>query len=300
MISYYYLILFFIFGIFLQKKLNTKNRFKLISFLNKFILYISLPSLIFIHISRLTLDKSLLLPFYTAWGVFLFVAILVILISKIFNWKRDVIVALILTVGLSNSSFLGFPLTISFFGEDGLPTAIVYDQLGSFLILSTLGLFILSLANNEKFRFKNVLIKIITFPSFISLILATILNIDNFPIWSVNILEFLGSMLVILAFIVIGLNLKLTIARDDIWIFTFALLFKLIIIPILLFVLFKELNLNNIVSKVSIFEAAMAPMLTSSLLAILYNIKKDLVSSILSYGIVLSFFTLPLIFAIIS
>ena len=230
----------------------------------------------------------------------MFVAILVILISKIFNWKRDVIVALILTVGLSNSSFLGFPLTISFFGEDGLPTAIVYDQLGSFLILSTLGLFILSLANNEKFRFKNVLIKIITFPSFISLILATILNINNFPIWSVNILEFLGSMLVILAFIVIGLNLKLTISRDDIWIFTFALLFKLIIIPILLFVLFKELNLNNIVSKVSIFEAAMAPMLTSSLLAILYNIKKDLVSSILSYGIVLSFFTLPLIFAIIS
>ena len=300
MVSFYYLSLFFAFGFFLQKRLNAKNTTKLLSLLNHFILYISLPSLIFVHIIKLQLNNSLLVPFFSAWGVFFFSSLVIIAFVKFFNYSKEIAIALILSVALSNSSFLGFPLTLSFFGSEGLKFAIIYDQLGSFLILSTLGLFLLALQSEAKFSFKRVIIKVLTFPSFIALVAAFWLRGVEFNSLFLDTLEFLGSLLTIVAFLVIGLSLKLKIAKEHRAIFIFALALKLFIAPLSLFLFFKSLDLNSLATKVSVFEAAMAPMITSSMLAILYNIQKELVSSILGYGIILSFFTLPLIFAIIS
>jgi len=141
---------------------------------------------------------------------------------------------------------------------------------------------------------------VLTFPSFIALVAAFWLRGVDFNSLFLATLEFLGSLLTIVAFLVIGLSLKLKIAKEHRAIFIFALALKLFIAPLSLFLFFKSLDLNSLATKVSVFEAAMAPMITSSMLAILYNIQKELVSSILGYGIILSFFTLPLIFAIIS
>jgi len=114
MASFYYLSLFFAFGFFLQKRLNAKNTTKLLSLLNHFILYISLPNLIFVHIIKLQLNNSLLVPLFSAWGVFFFSSLVIIAFVKFFNSSKEIAIALILSVALSNSSFLGFPLTLSF------------------------------------------------------------------------------------------------------------------------------------------------------------------------------------------
>jgi predicted permease len=47
---------------------------------------------------------------------------------------------LILTAGLGNTSFLGFPIIEALYGQEGMKTAILVDQPGTFVVLSTLEL----------------------------------------------------------------------------------------------------------------------------------------------------------------
>jgi predicted permease len=47
-----------------------------------------------------------------------------------------------LTAGLSNTSFLGYPIITAIYGAEGMKTAIMIDQPGSFVVLSTLGVIV--------------------------------------------------------------------------------------------------------------------------------------------------------------
>jgi predicted permease len=49
---------------------------------------------------------------------------------------------LILTAGLGNTSFLGFPIIEALYGQEGMKTAILVDQPGTFVVLSTLGIIV--------------------------------------------------------------------------------------------------------------------------------------------------------------
>src|SRR3546814_6428673 len=57
---------------------------------------------------------------------------------------RDKHAVLLLTVVLGNTSFLGYPLVRALLGESALPYAVVYDQFGAFMLLSTFGLYVLA------------------------------------------------------------------------------------------------------------------------------------------------------------
>jgi malate permease and related proteins len=77
---------------------------------------------------------------------------------------------LLLTVALGNTSFLGYPLTRALIGEHALPYAVVYDQFGAFLILSTFGLWVLArYGGNVPFESrqptaKDMLLRVVKFP----------------------------------------------------------------------------------------------------------------------------------------
>src|SRR5581483_2828401 len=55
------------------------------------------------------------------------------------RWSAGTIGALTLTCGLGNTAFMGLPMVEAFRGPQALGTAIIADQLGTFLALSTLG-----------------------------------------------------------------------------------------------------------------------------------------------------------------
>ena len=48
--------------------------------------------------------------------------------------------ALMLAGGLANTSFVGLPMIEAFFGAPSMATGILIDQLGTYLVLSTLGI----------------------------------------------------------------------------------------------------------------------------------------------------------------
>jgi predicted permease len=294
------LLIFLTLGLVLKKFLTTKQQTRLSLMLNRFVIYISLPAMVLVYLNRVTFDSNLLIPIATAWSVFILISILVYIFGKRASYSKESIVAVIMLTAFTNSSFMGIPFTKAFFGDSGIKYAIMYDQLGSFLILAVFGAIILSIATPNRLRVKDTVIKVVTFPSFVALVFALIFQGINYPDMVLNLLKSLSSLLAPAALVSIGLNLVIKIPKDEIGLVALVLILKLLVTPIALYLIFLIAGVDSISSKVSIFESAMAPMVTSSMLAIMANIKPRFVATTLGYGIVLSFITLPIIYLLIK
>ncbi len=299
MTKLFILLFFLLAGVILQKFLSTSLQKKLSYYLNRFVIYISLPAMVLVYLNHIELNSSLIIPIATAWGVSIFSSVLIYLFSKVIGYSKEMLIALIIVISFTNSSFLGIPFTKVFFADEGVSYAIIYDQLGSFLILSTFGVTILAMYSAKSLNFTKIIIKVLTFPSFIALVFVLLFQDINYPAWLFNILTALSNMLAPTALISIGLNLVIKIPKDEIISIIIALFLKLIVTPLTLIALFKFLGINSLSAKVSIFESAMAPMVTACMLAIMANIKPRFVATTLGYGIILSFITLPLIYLVI-
>jgi predicted permease len=296
MVKLLILLLFLVGGVLLQRFLSAKTLTKLFFYLNRFVIYISLPAMVLVYLNNIRFNSSFFIPVVVSWGVFIFSALILYIVAKFLDYSKEMLIAFIMLVSFTNSSFLGIPFTKVFFGEEGISYAIIYDQLGSFLILSTFGVIILSLYGIKKLNIKEIIVKVITFPSFIALIFTLVFQDINYPSWLFEILKNLSNILAPAALVSIGLNLVIKVPKDEFKHMVTALFLKLIAIPLILIAIFRVLDINSLSAKVSIFESAMAPMVTACMLAIVANIKPRFVATTLGYGIVLSFITLPLIY----
>ena len=299
MASVLLLLLFFALGFTLRSRMEERLRLSAALLLNRYVVYVALPALVLVYLPGIRPGPSLILPLLSAWGLFALSVLLVLLTAKLAGWPRQITGALLFTVPLGNTSFLGVPMTLAFYGKEGLPTTLIYDQIGSFLILSTAGIFLLSLYSGSRFRLGSTLLRMVRFPAFIALIAALFLATPvTGPIGS--FLSALAATLSPAAMIAVGLQLRLRFPRHERAPFLFALGTKLLLAPLLLLLLFRLLGLTDLTAKVSIFEAAMAPMVSSSTLAILAGLEAEFVASVLGYGILASFVTLPLIWWIVE
>jgi len=268
------------------------------SVLNLFVIYISLPALVLLKIPELVFSKNLLVPAFMPWGMLLFSSALILLLSRILKWDRATTGCLLLLIPLGNTSFLGIPMVKAFFGDNAIPYALLYDQLGSFLALATYGALILALygTGGGKPTIKSVMKKVISFPPFIALLLAFVLKAFPYPPIAVNLLKILASTLIPLVMIAVGFQLKLRLSREVTSQLCIGLSIKLIAAPVAALFICKIAGLEGEAVQVSIFEAGMPPMVSAGALAILANLSPALTAALVGIGIVLSFATLPILY----
>ncbi|MET0815863.1 MAG: AEC family transporter, partial [Pseudoxanthomonas sp.] len=112
--------------------------------LNLVVLYVCLPAAVLIYVPRLHVDASLAGVIATPWLLAAATVLLVAVISRLFGFRRDEHAVLLLCVALGNTSFIGYPMVRALLGEQALPYAVVYDQFGTFVLLSTFGLYVLA------------------------------------------------------------------------------------------------------------------------------------------------------------
>ena len=106
-------------------------------------IYVSLPALALYYIPKITISLALLYPIGVAWLGFGLSFVFFLRFRNVFqNGRKKLIGCLILTGGLSNTSFVGFPIIEALFGSEGLKTAIIVDQPGSFVVVTTLGILV--------------------------------------------------------------------------------------------------------------------------------------------------------------
>jgi len=268
--------------------------------LNLFVIHVSLPALVLLKVPQLTFARDLLIPALMPWGMLLVTAILVIGAAKWFSWPREVVGALLLLVPLGNTSFLGIPMVRAFFGEPGIPYAVLYDQLGSFLALATYGSVVLALyGSGERPQAAAVVKKILTFPPFIALLLAFASRSLPYPEPLLALLKTLSATLVPVVMIAVGFQLTLRLSPEVLKPLGFGMIMKLVIAPVIALIFCSYFNLDSLAARVSVLEAGMPPMVSAGALAIMANLSPQLTAALVGLGILASFLTLPLLFQLL-
>jgi hypothetical protein len=107
--------------------------------LNTFVIYVAFPALILSQVHGLHLRPNLLLPVMMPWLMFLMGAALFWTIARYLDLPPATTGALMLTEALGNTSFPGLPAIEVHYGKSGIATGILIDTLGTYLVLSTLG-----------------------------------------------------------------------------------------------------------------------------------------------------------------
>ncbi|MDI1317227.1 AEC family transporter [Flavobacterium sp.] len=263
--------------------------------LNQFIIYVALPGLALFYIPKISISASLLYPLGVAWIGFGLSFLFFYCIGKRFGWPKRLIGCLIITAGLGNTSFVGFPIIQALYGDEGLKTAIIVDQPGTFVVMATLGIITAGIFSKGKSSSTEIIRKILIFPPFLAFVIALLMNLlkVDFTEYFQTVFQKLGTTITPVALVSVGLQLKID-KRSQHWKFLrLGLLFKLIITPAIFLIVYKIiLGGKGIAVDISVMESAMAPMITGAILASSYGLKPKLSSMMVGIGIPLSFITL--------
>ncbi|MDD4928483.1 MAG: AEC family transporter [Gallionella sp.] len=261
--------------------------------LNSFVIHISLPALTLFYIHQLKLSDDVLLTGLMAWLVFGFSAGFFWLVGRALALPRATVGALILVGGLGNTSFFGLPMVEAYYGGSGLSTAIIADQLGSFFALSVLGITVAGIYSSGRPTPGEIFKRIIAFPPFIALIAAILLIPVEYADWFSVLLKRLGDTLAPLALLSVGLQLRMGHVAEHQRNLAIGLGFKLILAPLAIFLLYVQLlGTQGQAVQVTIFEAAMPPMITAAIVAVEHGLDPELSNLMVAVGLMVSFVTL--------
>ncbi|GAA4775703.1 MULTISPECIES: AEC family transporter [Flavobacterium] len=263
--------------------------------LNQFVIYISLPAIALYYIPKLEISSKLLFPLGIAWLGFALSYLFFTAFSKMFGWSKKLTGCLIIVAGLGNTSFVGFPVIEALYGKKALETAVIVDQPGSFVVVSTLALLVATMYSRSTTSSGEIFKKILFFPPFIAFVISCFLNVFklDFPTELQSVFQRLGSTVTPIALVSVGMQLEFD-SKSKHWKFlTLGLLFKLFITPAFFYLLYVViLKGNGLEVQVSLLESAMAPMITGAIVASNYGLKPKLANMMIGFGIPLSFLTL--------
>ena len=182
--------------------------------LNGFIVHVSLPALTLHHLRHLDFDVSLAAPLAMAWLLFATGVAFFFAAQRLWRWPAATTGALILTGALGNTSFVGVPMIECFFGREHVGLGILIDQLGTYVVLSTVGLLVAATLSAGELSARAVARRIFTFPPFLAVLAALALGPLPLPGWVDAVLLRLGDTLAPLALLSVGFQLRFAAVRS--------------------------------------------------------------------------------------
>ena len=268
--------------------------------INAWIINIALPAVSFKYLPAITWTNDLLLPALSPIISFVGALLFIKLISIWLKPNRANTGVLQLTSGLSNTSFVGFPLIVAYFSEKELSIAIIADQV-TFLLFSTAGILIAVKAGGKsQITAAQLAKKILLFPPLLGCVAAL-----TIPHW-VNVsplqpfFNILATTVAPLALFSIGLQLSFKGWQQEVKPIAAVLAYKLFIAPLLILSIVLLLGLKGIIPQIAVFEAAMPVLLSVGVLADTYGVNPKLASLIIGVSIMLAFITTFIWFSVIE
>lgn len=199
---------------------------------------------------------------------------------------------LLMTTG--NVIFIGYPILVSVYGDEGFLYAIIYWLLND-LFLWTVGVFMLS--DGEKESKKGMWKKLIN-PNTISFLVAVLMLVLGIKLPPVikPAMEEVGALTTYLSMIFIGMTLATVDVKKTVkkwWVFVIAPL-KLVIVPLIFMMIFKSLGIKEMICGVIVLEAAMPSQTVLSILANEHNSDYEYAAACMFVTTIASMLTLPL------
>lgn len=256
--------------------------------INAWVLYVALPAVALRFIPEIDWNPQLLISALAPILIWLGSWVLVSLYARKFKVDSATRAVLIVTCGLGNTSFVGFPVVTAYYGADQLYNAILFDQV-SFLLFSTVAIITVLNAtaeNKGKLQMKPVLKKILLFPSFLVSVLTIILSqwLDFSPLFP--FLDKFVATLSPMALFSVGLQLKVSNWRSEAKHLIFGVSYKLLIAPLIVLLFALLVGTTGNLAKITVMEASMSSMITGSILASQYGLNPKLCSLMVAFTLI--------------
>jgi predicted permease len=252
-----------------------------------YVMHFSLPILAFKAGHQIKLGVEVIKISFLAWASIVLCMSVAYVIARLYKLSNKDLRTFLLVSSFGNTAFLGYPYAFSYFGQEGLQIAIIYDNLGSFLMVSFLGVMVAS----GKPDLKEVLL----FPPFLGLVFGFVLRgIPLHPSLD-KTLDFVALSTLPVVLFALGLSISLGGIRDNLKFSFLAVLIKVSVSILAVSLVGRFMELSPIAFKVSLLESAMPPMMFSAVLALRYNLNPNLAFASVGLGMVLSFFYVPFV-----
>jgi len=267
--------------------------------LNQVAIFVCLPALILIHVPSLSLDLSLLPLVIVPWALLLASIVLVLPLVRWMGWSREVEAVLLVLLPLGNTSFLGFPLVEALLGEAFLPLAVVYDQFGSFLMVSTHVLWVVAWYGADQTPSVKLMAKrLFQFPPFLALVIALVFGHEWLGDWGWTAANWFAGWLLPIVTLAIGLSLHLRLPRQYVGPLVFGVGAKLVLLPAITVGMVWWMSTAWVVApavaRVALLEAAMPAMITASALLSRAGLAPALSTAMVAWSVLLSVLTVPI------
>ncbi len=268
----------------------------LIAIAEKYVLNFALPAVIIAKMTTVEVSSELLIPVVAAWGSMVGCAAAVYCIGRFRQWSRDTIGALMLVAVLGNTSFLGLGMVGGLLGDDHLPAAIAYDQLGTFLALAIYGSYISGRFGTGESGGRAISRRLSRFGPFIALLTVVPLRIIGLDTNVVTVLNDIGYTVAPVAMGALGLRFTLRVDRSVIAPAVTGLFIKMVAVPaVLLLVAVIFASTGDVMWSTSILESAAPPMVTAGVVAMASGFDEKLVAFVVGVGTLAAFVWLPMV-----
>lgn len=262
--------------------------------LNRVVLLVCLPAAVLVHVPSLQFDPALIGLAATPWLLAGATVLLVWPLARLLRFRRDETAVVLLCVALCNSSFIGYPMIGALLGQDAVAYAVVYDQFGTFVLLSTFGLTVIArYAGDTPPSDRQILGRMLRFPPLWALAFALTLMPARPPVWIDDGLRTVAGAMLPLVMLAVGLSIRLRMPRDELRPLATGLLLKLLVMPAIALPLSLAFGMTGTLLQANVLEAAMPSMITAAALAIAAGLAPRLAAAMIGYGILLSLATLP-------
>ena len=190
---------------------------------------------------------------------------------------------------------MGYPMIEALHGKAGLALAVVADQIGAFPVLASAGIVVASVYSGRTLQPRLVVRRIATFPAFIALVVGIVAGLcGGWPELLNGVFAPIGATLTPLALFSVGLQFKFHPGQRQLGAASWGLGWKLLLAPLACWALGTAAGVDGLVLTVGVLQAAMAPMVSATILADEYGLEPALANTVLGAGIVLSLLTIPL------
>ncbi|SHJ88332.1 AEC family transporter [Epilithonimonas mollis] len=269
--------------------------------INTWILYLALPAVSFKYLPKVDWSLEMLFPIVSTVVIAVGSWIFMLFYSGAKNYSARSRSTMELASGYSNTSFIGFPLIAAFYGEKYLSIAIICDQM-MFVMLSTMGIIAALKGGSKtgKVETKFILKRLFTFPPFLGCISALVLSQFISLDFAEPFFDKLAGTVAPLALFSVGLQLKFNGWKKLMPQISVSMLYKLILAPAFVLILALVFGVKGDVAKISIFEAAMPTVITSSIIAEQFRLNTKLINLIIGISIIVGFATTGIWFQIIE
>lgn len=283
-------------GVFLRQKGFLKKSDR--ELLSKIVLYIALPAMIFINLYDAQISQNMLFLPVLGFALTCILIVIAYVYCRARNYSNKTTWTIIIGASIMNTGFIGFPVSLGVFGNEGFINAVFYDLATSAWVV-LYGVILASKFGGDR---KEALKKALTFTPVWAVILALIFNVFNIPLIYVveNTLNYFGQATIPLIMLALGLSLDFGNVKNYISPSIAVSVIKLVIAPLVMFGMLSIFKISGMAFNIAILEAGMSTAGNALVLAIEYGLDADLMGSLTFTNVVLSVFTLTAIIGFLS